>query len=552
MKPLIDTKSEQYEQIVGADGFRLTPATFAQKLSGGTWKPAKHLLMISSLIAAALTKGNARIAVSMPPRHGKSLLLSVYTPLWILDWFPGARVMLTSYGAELAEEFSVQAREIAREKASLLRFQLNRDKQQASQWRTTAGGSVYASGVGGSQTGRGADVLLVDDYIKNAKDASSQTIRDDAWEWFTSTALTRIEPGGSCLIVATRWNLDDIIGRLKVRAAAQSHPEAKLTETAAQSFLDPSLQADFDIGNWIFIELPALALENDPLDRKVGEPLWPVRYDIPQLMSLKAILGTYFWESVFQQKPIPKASSGFVREQLAIVEEYPNPSTLRLVRSWDLAATEDGGDYTAGLLIAEHDQLGFTYILDVIRKQISPGDVEDLVIDTAAADGPDVEIHMEQEPGSAGKTVIEGFAKKLKGYRFSGKRPTGPKHIRAQQFFAAAEHGTIRLLRGRWNSAFLDECELFPSSEHDDQVDAVSAGYNKLNAKRYRGVVWGRISGTDTGEQGSIDSRMGQGPHTSAAHLSAPAQGGSRPPRGVEGLKVSPLTQGDLVQGCVW
>ncbi len=520
--------SSQYAQIVGADSFRLTPATLAQRLSDGAWKPAKHLLMISSLIATALAKGNARIAISVPPRHGKSLLLSIYTPLWILDWNPAAKIMLTSYGAELAEEFSVMAREIARDKAHMLRFKLNRDKQQASQWRTTAGGSVYASGVGGSQTGRGADVLLVDDYIKNAKDASSQTIREDAWEWFTSTALTRIEPGGSCLVVATRWNLDDIIGRLKVRAAAQQNPDRPINEMAAQSFLDPSLQTDFDVGNWIFIELPALALENDPLNRKVGEPLWPERYDIPQLRSLKAILGAYFWASVFQQNPVPKASGGFTRDQLAVIDKCPSPASLRILRSWDLAASEDGGDYTVGTLIAEDDNFGLTYILDVIRVQYSSGQVETLVIDTANNDGHDVAIHMEQEPGSAGKTVIDSFAKKLKGFKFSGKRSTGPKHIRAQQFFAAAENGTVRLLRGKWNSIFLDECELFPSVDHDDQVDATSAGYNKLNEKRYKGVVWGRLTGTNPKSQ---------------LQAASPAQGAP---------KAKKLSKGSLVQGCVW
>ena len=135
---------------------------------------------------------------------------------------------------------------------------------------------MYATGIGGAITGRGADLLLVDDYLKNAKDASSETIRDDIYHWFVSTAMSRLEPGGTVIILATRWHQDDLIGRLLEQA-----PDV-----------------------WEYIRIPAIAEENDPLKRAPGEALWPERYNVEWLESQKALFGPYFWAALYRQDPI--------------------------------------------------------------------------------------------------------------------------------------------------------------------------------------------------------------------------------------------------------
>lgn len=454
--------------LAGPSGWRLTPATLASYVSNGAWKPAPHLLYISALIASALHKGGARLIVTMPPRHGKSELLSIWTVIWALERDPTTRIILSSYGAELATDFGRKVRDhlLTNEAdAGPLRTRLRKDTLQVGRFLTTVGGGMYSVGVGGALTGRGANLLLADDYIKNAKDASSPTIREDIFEWFISTAMTRLEPGGSAIILATRWHIDDLIGRLT------THTQ----------------------GVWTHITLPAFAEADDPINREVGEALWTDRYPAHTLDTIRANTSTYFWQSLYQQAPIPRTAGLMQPGWIQPVDILPHKSRLRYVRYWDLAASPDGGDWTAGIQVAEDVTTGLYYVTDVVRKQYSPADVERLIKATAVADGKEAQIFIEQEPGSAGKTVISNYVTNvLRGFAARGERSTGEKFIRAQPFFASAEAGNVRMLTATWNKDLLEELELFPDGPHDDQVDALSGAFNALNSKKFRGTTWGR------------------------------------------------------------
>jgi predicted phage terminase large subunit-like protein len=463
MSLIIPSAGNSLASIINSESWRLTPATMAMRLSQGHWIPAKHLLYISAIIAAELRKGNARIIVSMPPRHGKSELLSVHTPPWIFDHNPSHRVMLTSYGADLATDFSVRTRDLIIENQDILRVKLHPDRQRANAFSTTSGGALYAAGVGGPITGRGANALLVDDYIKNAKDAASQTIRDDGWEWITSTAMTRLEPGGSVIILATRWNIDDIIGRFLIRSPDR----------------------------WIIIRLPALAEANDPLGRQIGEPLWPERYDREALEETRAVLGTYYWEALYQQKPIPR-SALMEYGNIVVVDIVPNVR-LRKVRAWDLAASPEKGDWAVGALLGEDDTLGLTFILDIIRVQVGPATIENLMFETAKNDGGDTEIAIEQEPGSGGKSYVDYLRRTvLRGFSVTNYPAQADKFVRAQPLLGAIQGGTVRARRANWNKDLIDEFQLFPDGPHDDQVDACSTGFIHLHREVRRGVTFGR------------------------------------------------------------
>jgi len=451
------------------DGWRLTPATLGHKITNGRWIAARHLLYISTKVATAVARGCARIILTMPARHGKSEFLSVNTPIWFLEKWPSKFVMNISYGSELATDFSLRVRDTFQDVDlhHLLRTRIRADKKRVDRWLTPNGGGLTAAGIGGPLTGRGADLMLIDDYIKNAEDSLSETLRKKTWEWFKSTAYTRLEPDASLIILATRWNIMDLIGMC-------------VTELPHE--------------NWEVINLPALAEVNDPLGREPGEALWPERYSREALLRIKKTLGTYWWESMYQQNPRASMAGQDLGDMIKVIpaSELPNERELKTIRPWDLAGTEQGGDWTAGPLMSRQRNTGRIFIRHMQRHQKSPEGNKKLVLACAQGDGHGVKIWMEQEPGSSGKTVIEDYKKLLSGYAFEGERATGPIEVRASPFLAACEAGNVYMLEGDWNKPLVTEVNGFPDAEHDDQVVGLALGYNKLVFGIYGSLVWGR------------------------------------------------------------
>lgn len=493
--------SPQDEELLRQIGtnWRLTPATLAHKLSEGRWIPAQWLLYVSQLIAQAIARGNGRIIISAPPRHGKSELIDVYTPIWVMENFPEYRVILASYGAELSEGFGQRARDIIVDNPELLRCQIRRDSSRVSDFKTTTGGGMVSVGLSGAITGRGADVLLIDDYIKEIKEALSQTYRDYVWNWFRTTAYTRLEPGGTVIIIATRWHSDDLIGRM-------------LREMP---------------GQWTNIVLPAIAEKNDPLGRLPGQPLFPERYPLNVLMERLEILGSSFFQALYQQRPLDEAKSLSDGNWLKIVDIIPN-SKLELMRVWDLAATEDGGDYTVGALCGYDRQTGFFYILNIIRRQLSPKEVEQLVLQTAISDGHATPIAIEQEPGASGKALVEFYQSVvLPEFKVEAVPVVNNKVLRAQPLLAGAEAGKVYLLSGSWNMQYVQEFDTFPGM-YDDQIDTTGAAYTKLTGKKLYTATWGRS--TQKQNIGAIQSGKNQrlAQFNAARNASGGATWGSR------------------------
>jgi len=452
------------------DAWRLTPATMGYKITKGQWIPAKHLLHISTIVATQIAAGNARIILTMPPRHGKSEFVSVNTPIWHLEKWPNRYVMQIAYGLELATDFSLKVRETFQNEDlhHLLRTRINPNKRKIDRFLTMQGGGLTAAGVGGTITGRGGHLLTVDDYIKNAEAALSEAQRNSLWEWWLSTAWTRREPGCSVIILATRWHQDDLIGRV-------------LTEQAHE--------------NWTVINLPALAEENDPLGRAIGEPLWPERYDLAELENIKKGLGSYWWDAMYQQHPRPSMSGADLGGKLRIIDEseVPHHSQLKIVRVWDFAATEGGGDWTVGSKIAYHKASKRVYHLDTCRFRKSPSNTEIMVQTVAEHDGRGVKVWIEQEPGSSGKQVIEHYQTSvLRGYDVSGEKVTGPVEVRAQPVLAAVEAGSYYAVKHPEVPNIVEELDAFPDGDHDDIITTMALGYYKLVRSKFGNVVWGR------------------------------------------------------------
>lgn len=455
-----------------ASNWKLTPATFMHKITRGQWIPAPWLQWISLRIAQKVAKGGARIIISAPPRHGKTEEVSVGTSAWFLENFPNRNVILTGYGADLMTQSGRKVRDMIRDNEDILNTRIRGDAGRVDAWLTSTNGYMFSVGLGGAITGRGAHLLIVDDYIKEIKEALSPAHRDYVWNWWVTTARTRLEPGASIIIIATRWHSDDLIGRL-----IKQFP-----------------------GQWENYVFPAIATEQhcslpggvDVIGRHVGDPLFPERYPIKELEDLRTELGSTFFAALYQQQPVDEARKLSDGKWLKIVDIPPILARLKLIRMWDLAATEGGGDYTVGALCGwdrEHDRF---YIVNVIRRQLSPYQVEDLVRATAISDGLAVEVGIEQEPGSAGKSLVEHYARNvLPDWKVTPFPVVTNKVVRAQPLLAAAEATKVFLVAGPWNDAYIREFDTFPG-DFDDQIDTTGAAYTKLTGKRIFSATWGR------------------------------------------------------------
>jgi predicted phage terminase large subunit-like protein len=435
--------------------------------------------------------GYIGVIVEEPPRHGKSELCSHYTPAWFTGTLPDKRVILVSYESSFAATWGRKARDTMQEYgAPIFGVDVNPRSNAADRWDIKGHrGGMYTAGALGGITGRGADLLIADDMIKNQTDAMSEILRDRTHEEWKNTYRTRLEPGGVIFVVGTRWHEDDIIGRLLAVQGQSSEGENH-----------PLYDEDGD--RYLRVRLPAIAEEPDeefpdpdPLGREPGEALFPQRFPVS---ALRPLMGTTTWEALYQQRPTPKEGGLFNPANFDIVPEPDIRTLKKIVRRWDTAATDekeaDDPDYTVGCLLAE-DALGTYYVLDVVRVRLSPEGTEATIRQVTMADRlkfkSRVKFTMEQEPGSQGKLYIRSVAKRLfKGSNFRGIRSTGSKMMRADLCAAASERKEIKLVRGKWNKPFLHELKFFPRGAHDDQVDALSGAFEDLTGRKGTVSTW--------------------------------------------------------------
>jgi hypothetical protein len=272
------------------------------------FKPAGHHKLLASKLEAVAAGKIKRLLVFMPPRHGKSKLASEIFPSWYLGQNPTKRILALSYGQDLADVFGRSVRNHIKTPMHGTLFPdcvLASDSNSVRRFGLNAGGGYAAIGVGGATTGRGADLLLLDDLIKDREQADSPTYRENLIDWYRSVARTRLQPNGSIVLVQTRWGVSDF-------------PQWLMNETAHE--------------NWEVLTLPAIAGLNDPLGRSPGEPLWPEQYSADDLAEIKATLGSRDWTALYQQNPIGDADVIFEPQWLKYYKQPPagrctNPGT---------------------------------------------------------------------------------------------------------------------------------------------------------------------------------------------------------------------------------
>ena len=269
-----------------------------------------------------------RLILCVPPRHGKSELGSISLPAWYLGKHPEREVIVSSYSAELAQDFGYKTRNLVNSEAYQQVFQtrLRDDSRSKAKWLTQEGGGYTAVGVGGSITGRGANLFIIDDPFKNREEAESRVIRNKVWSWYTSTAYTRLEKDAAVVLILTRWHKDDLAGRL--------------------------LEAEKNGGeHWELIKFPAIATRDEG-QRKEGEALWPEKYSLEALKNIKNTVGSYDWTALYQQEPMTSETQEFKQEwfKYKTLDEVLNINTNRYMTIDTAVSQRDSADFTGSVV----------------------------------------------------------------------------------------------------------------------------------------------------------------------------------------------------------
>lgn len=390
-----------------------------------------------------------RLAIHLPPRHSKTETITVRYGAYCIEKRPKDNVLVTGYNERISRRFSRKARTIV---AS--RKKLSKDNFAQDEWTMEEGGTFMSRGVSSPPTGVGFRSVIIDDAIKSRSEAESENYRERAWMWYQDDLYTRLEPGGAIIMVCTRWHEDDLAAR-----AVASEPD-----------------------RWTVLNLPAICdSEDDPLGRKIGEPLWAERYNVEELERIKTVLSTtegeYSWNALYQQRPTGREGSFFKISNVGLEEVAQLPKIVKKVRTWDLAASERKGDYTVGILLGI-DTNNNVWILDVNRGQYDTFTRDRTILQCAILDGKDTPILIPQDPGQAGVSQKRYFHKLLVGYNIISKPVTGSKEVRAAPFSSSVNGGMLKMVKSNWNRILLEEMRTFPSGKHDDCVDAMSDGYN--------------------------------------------------------------------------
>lgn len=421
------------------------------------WYP--HCERIAAVLQQVADGERKRVLFLAPPRTGKSEPISRLFPAYWLYRHPEQWVGLTSYTANLAIALSKRARSNYLTSGG----ELADDSSAAAEWMTSVGGGMWAAGFGGSMLGKGMHLGVVDDPIKNAEEAGSEQIALRNEDFWASTFRTRLEPDGAIVVVLQRWpGRADFVQQL-FDLEQGDEPERWHVVCLEGEKEEKALDVP-----------PSCTLEPDP--RAPGEPLCPERLS-PDRMRQWREQSPYFFAAQVQQRPRPREGVMFQRDLAKIVDAVP--VNCRRVRYWDKAGTEGGGKYTAGVRMAIDEQ-GIIYIEDVRRAQHEALARRRLMRQTAELDGLEVKQKIEREPGSSGKDSAADDVRNLAGFPVTEEPASGDKVLRADPFASQWQAGNVRLVRGTWNKAYLDELETFPHGGFKDQADASSGAYNDL------------------------------------------------------------------------
>lgn len=431
---------------------------FVEYIHEGAYKHGRHTRFLAKKLQEIERKHAAGEAtftiITMPPRHSKSMTTTETFPVWFIGRDKSRRVIEVSYGADLARKFGLANLQKVEGRAGRL-FDMELDPRQnaATNWQLKGhNGGMVSAGIGSAITGQGADLLIIDDPIRNRQDANSPAYREKLWNEWKATLSTRLQPNGSVILILTRWHESDLAGMI----------------------------LENDPRPWELIKLPALAEEGDLLGREKGQPLWAeMGFDKQWAETTKRAVGPLDWASLYQQDPSPQEGALLKREYFRYYERAPHIREFeRIIQSWDCTFKDaETSDYVVGqvwgkkgpdfyLLDQTRDQMGITATMQAIEAMQAKWSMTQGIYIEDKANGP---------------AVIEMLKRKISGV--IPVQPQGGKVVRAQAVLPVIAAGNVYLpapALAPWIGDFINEAAAFPFGKNDDMVDCMTQALNEL------------------------------------------------------------------------
>jgi len=402
----------------------------------------------------AMERGEAQwkvLILMLPPRSGKSELASIDFPAWYLGRNPDKEIITASYSGDLAIDFGGKTRNLIDGEEYELIFpgiSLRADEKSKSKWRTNQNGSYISTGIGGPLTGRGANCLLIDDPIKNREEADSKLIREKQWDWFTSTAYTRLQPDGKVVLILTRWHLDDLAGRIMQNEELSSRTEV--------------------------ISFSAIA-EKDDKYRKKGEVLWPERYSLEEVLSIKKSIGVSNFASLYQQKPILSENQEFKQEWFSYTnwEDTLHERTRNFMTIDTAISQKAAADYTG--ITCNFVGIDGRWRIKTYQKRVDPKQLIDLIFDLNERDGYEIIGIEETIYLQAIKPFLDDEMRRRNKFLniFPLKHNQIAKETRIRGLIPRYETNSIIHIKGMCEG-LEEELLTFPKGVHDDVLDSLA------------------------------------------------------------------------------
>lgn len=428
-------------------------------IDASTYQDARHHQAIARVIEE-VEKGELQFLIlTMPPRHGKSQLVSRHLPAWYLGKHPDESVVVATYNDDFAKDFGSDVRGLVTSNNYRQVFpevRLQRGGSAKDRLQTTKGGMGVFVGLGGSLTGRGAGLLVIDDVIKSNEEARSKSYRDRAWDWFTKVAMTRRMGRKLVIITFTRWHEDDIIGRLT--DPDNEHYNVNLAKKIK------------------IIDLPAIAGPDDPLGRAEGEPLWPERYDLDFLEEQRA-LDPLGFEALYQQRPSVADGVLFRREHIRYYDPADLPTGLRIYCASDHAVTTNQRSDSTVLLKVGVDKQNNIYLLDCWWRKARTDVVVEAMLEMARTG--EAPLVWWAEKGHISQSIGPFLRKRMSEtntfVNIAEVTPVSDKEQRAQSIAARMSMGYVHFPKDKpWVHNAVEQLMSFPNGKHDDFVDTLA------------------------------------------------------------------------------
>lgn len=422
-----------------------------------SYKTPPHIRFLASKLEAVERGEIKRLAISMPPRHGKSNLTSEFFPAWWIGRNPDKYVIFSTYAQELADDFGRKVRNQIRDEDLYQEIfpgvALSGDSQSARRFMLAQGGTYFAVGAGGPITGRGAHLLLIDDIIKGREDADSAAMRRAVIDWYKSVAYTRLMPGGAIVIIGTRWHEEDLIGWVLANSPHE---------------------------DWDVVNIPALAEEDDILGREEGEALWPESYPVERLLEIKDTVGSREWSALFQQSPTAEDGNIFKRDWWQFWEKDSPPDCEYVIQSYDTAfSAKTTADPTSIQTwgVFTRDDGPHAILLSRVNRRMEFPELRSTAQELYRDWKPDLVLI---EKKASGQSLIQDLRRA--GIPVTEYSPDRDKVARAHAAAPLVESGRIWLPRRPWAEDFLNQLTAFPNGRNDDDVDACTQALLRLKS----------------------------------------------------------------------